>query len=66
MNGLCRACAARQPDPFAKDREFERMAAQAAADGARIGQQNMRESNAAWLVIRILIAVISIAIAASR
>jgi hypothetical protein len=65
-NGVCRACTARLPDPHAKDREFERQAHLAAADGARLAQQNVRESNAVWIVIRILLALITLAIAASR
>ena len=69
VSGVCPTCAAQRPDRFAQMRQDEaqlqRMRAEADAYAA-LAERQRNGVDPTWIVVRIVIAIIAIAIAASR
>ena len=69
VQGLCQACAAQRPDRFALMRRDEAQLQWMRAEADKHAQQMERARNRVdptWVVVRIIIAIVAIAIAASR
>jgi hypothetical protein len=70
VQGLCPACMAQRPDRFAQMRQDEAQLQWMRAEADKHAQQMERlrnpGPNPVWLIVRIILAIATIAIAASR